>query len=51
MFALYRMTLYLKFLCLTVTFGKKENKIDDRKIIINLLTELKLYVKIYLKRK
>ena len=51
MFALYKMTFYLKFLSLTVKFEQNKNKIGNIKIIINLSTELKSYLKRYLKRK
>ena len=51
MFTLYKMTFYLKFLSLTVKVERDKNKIDNIKIIINLPTELKSYLKRYLKRK
>ena len=51
MFTLYKMTFYLKFLSLTVKFGKNKNKIDYIKFMINLLTELKSKLRRYSKRK
>ena len=51
MFTLYKMTFYLKFLSLTVKVERDKNKIDNIKIIMNLPTELKSYLKRYLKRK
>ena len=42
-FTLYKMIFYLKFLSLVVKFGKNKNKIDNLKIMINLLTELNSY--------
>ena len=51
MFTLYKMTFYLKFLSLTVKVERDKNRIDNIKIIINLPTELKSYLKRYLKRK
>ena len=44
------MIFYLKFLSLTVKFGQNKNNIDNIKIIINLLTELKSSLKRYPKR-
>ena len=41
------MTFYLKFLNLTVKVGRKKNKIDNIKIIINLLTEVKSKLETY----
>ena len=40
MFTLYKIIFYLKFLTLTVKVGQDRKKIDDMKIIMNLLTEL-----------
>ena len=40
MFTLYKIIFYLKFLTLTVKVGQNRKKIDDMKIIMNLLTEL-----------
>ena len=51
MFTLYKVTFYLKFLSLTVKFGQNKNKIDNIKIIIHLLTELKSKLRRYAKRK
>ena len=51
MFTLYEMSFLLKFLGLTVKFGHNKNKIDNIKVIINLVTELKLYLRRYPKRK
>ena len=49
MVTLYQITFYLKFLSLTFKLGQKEKKkIDNIKIIINLPTELKSYLKRYL---
>ena len=45
------MTFYLKFLRLTVKVERNKNEINKIKIIINLLTELKSYLKRYLKRR
>ena len=42
---------YLKFHTLTVKVEQDKNKIDNMKIITNLLTELESYLKIYRKRK
>ena len=41
MFTLYKMIFYLEFLSLTVKFGQNKNKINNMRIIINLVTELK----------
>lgn len=51
MFTLHEMSFLLKFLGLTVKFGQNKNKIDNIKIIINLVTELKSDLRRYLKRK
>ena len=51
MFTLYKMIFYLKFLSLTVKFGQNRNKIDNIKIIINPLTELKSKLRRYPNRK
>ena len=51
MFTLYKIIFYLKFLTLTIKVGQNKNKIDNTKIIMNLLTELESYLKRYLKRK
>ena len=51
MFTLYKMTFYLKFLSLTVKFGRNKIKIANKKIIINLLTELKSKLRRYPERK
>ena len=51
MFMVYKMTFYLKFLSLTVKVERNRNKIDNLKIIINLLTGSKSYLKRHLKRK
>ena len=51
MFTLFQMTFYLKFLSLTVKVERDKYKIDNIKIILNLLTELKSYLKRYLQRK
>ena len=51
MFTLFQMTFYLKYLSPTVKVEQDKNKIDNIKIKINLLTELKSYLKRYLKRK
>ena len=51
MFTFYKMIFYLKFLSLTVKFGQNRNKIDNIKIIINPLTELKSKLRSYPKRK
>ena len=51
MFTLYKIIFYLKFLTLTIKVGQNKNKIDNIKIIMNLLTELESYLKRYLKRK
>ena len=51
MFTLYKIIFYLKFLTLTIKVGQNRNKIDNIKIIMNLLTELESYLKRYLKRK
>ena len=51
MFTLYIITFYLKFLSPTVKVERNKSKIDNIKIIINLLTGLKSYLKRYLKRK
>ena len=40
MFTLYKIIFYLKFLTLTVKVGQDRKKIDDMKIIMNLLKEL-----------
>ena len=40
MFTLYKIIFYLKFLTLTVKVGQDRKKIDDMKIMMNLLTEL-----------
>ena len=40
MFTLYKIIFYLKFLTLTVKVGQDRKKIDDMKIIMNLLTEI-----------
>ena len=45
------MTSYLKFLSLTVKVERNKSKIDNIKIIINLITGLKSYLKRYFKRK
>ena len=45
---LYKMIFNLKFLSLTVKVG--QNNIDSIKIVMNLLTELELYLKRYLRR-
>ena len=45
MFTLYKMTFYIKFLSLTAKVKRNKNKIDNKKIIIKLLTELKSYLK------
>ena len=45
-----KMTLYLKFLNLTVKVGRKKNKIGNIKIIINLLTEVKSKLETYPER-
>ena len=45
MFTLYKMTFYLKFLILTAKVERNKNKIDNKKIILKLLTELKSYLK------
>ena len=50
MFTFFKMIFYLKFLSLTVKFGQNKNNIDNIKIIINLLTELKSSLKRYPKR-
>ena len=39
------MTSYLKFLSLTVKVERNKSKIDNIKIIINLITGLKSYLK------
>ena len=49
MFTLYKVTFYLKFLSLTVKVERNKNKINNIKIIINLLTALKSYLKRYRK--
>ena len=51
MFTLYEMTFYLKFLSLMVKVERNKNQIDNIKIIINLLTELKSKLRKYPKRK
>ena len=51
MFTVYKMTFYLKFLSLTVKVERNRNKIDNLKIIINLLTGSKSYLKRHLKKK
>ena len=51
MFTHFKMTFYPKFLSPTVKVERNKSKIDNIKIIINLLTELKSYLKRYLKRK
>ena len=51
MFTLYKMIFYIKFLSHTVKFGQNGNKIDNIKIIINLLPELKSKLRTYPKRK
>ena len=51
MFTLYKIIFYLKFLTLTIKVGQNKNKIDNIKIIMNLLTELESYLKRYIKRK
>ena len=50
MFTFFKMIFYLKFLSLMVKFGQNKNNIDNIKIIINLLTELKSSLKRYPKR-
>ena len=45
------MTSYLKFLSLTVKVERNKSKIDNIKIIINLITRSKSYLKRYFKRK
>ena len=51
MFTLYEMSFELKFLGLTVKLEENKKKIDNLKIIINLVTILKSYLNRYLKRK
>ena len=46
----YKIIFYLKFLTLTVKVGQNKNKIDNIKIITNLLTEFESYLKRYLGR-
>ena len=46
----YKIIFYLKFLTLTVKVGQNKNKIDNIKIITNLLTEFESYLKRYLRR-
>ena len=41
----HKVIFYLKFLNFTVEIGQNEDKIDNIKIIINLLVELKLRLK------
>ena len=49
MFTLYETSFWLKFLGLTVKFGQNKNKIENIKIIVNLVTELKSHLKDILK--
>ena len=46
----YKIIFYLKFLSLTVKVGQNKNKIDNIKIIMDLLAELESYLKRYLNR-
>ena len=47
----HKIIFYLKFLNFTVKIGQNKDKIDDVKIVINLLAELKLRLKRYFTRK
>ena len=51
MFTLYGLSFELTFLGLTIKFRQNKNKIDNIKIIINLVTELKSHLERYPKRK